>query len=184
MEKSNEKRICSVEGCERLVIAKGYCPKHYKRFNKYGDPLYVQVELHGMSKYPEYSVWKGMKNRCGNPNVERFSRYGGRGIIVCDRWKNSFPAFYKDMGKRPTLKHQIDRINNDGNYEPGNCQWITIVENNRKRDFSRLDLQKASEIRFIYKAGNILQQQLADIYNVTKTNIRNILKNKIWKEAI
>lgn len=84
---------------------------------------------HGLSKIPEFHVWKTMKSRCHNKNSHAYPRYGGRGIVVCDRWRASFADFYADMGPRPTGRHCIDRIDNDGNYEPGNCRWVTNQEN-------------------------------------------------------
>lgn len=70
-----------------------------------------------------YTIWKGMRQRCNNPNHPKYKDYGGRGIKVCDRWQNSFEAFLEDMGERPSLKHSIDRKDVDGDYEPSNCRW-------------------------------------------------------------
>lgn len=82
---------------------------------------------------PEYSVWISMKGRCYNKNEKEYKYYGGRGIIVCDRWLERFDNFFDDMGVRPSKKHSIDRINNDGNYEPSNCRWATTKEQSRNR---------------------------------------------------
>lgn len=85
---------------------------------------------HGMRNSPEYLTWQAMKRRCYTPTHKDYANYGGRGISICDRWLNSFEAFLGDMGPRPEAR-SIDRINNDGNYEPGNCRWATASEQSR-----------------------------------------------------
>lgn len=80
---------------------------------------------HGMRRTPEYQAWQDMKNRCYRDKTKRFERWGGRGIRVCKKWRNSFEAFYKDVGPRPSPLHTLDRENNDGHYEPGNVRWAT-----------------------------------------------------------
>ena len=79
------------------------------------------------SRAPEYNTWVNMKQRCLNPNNDRWAAYGGRGISVCDEWRGDFAAFYAHVGDRPDGT-TLDRIDNDGNYEPGNVRWATGAE--------------------------------------------------------
>jgi len=98
------------------------CPHHGK--NK-----------HGKIDTKEYRAWVDMKQRCHNPNNPRFKDYGARGIAVCERWADSFVNFISDVGYAPNKKYSLDRVDNDGNYEPGNVKWSSPVEqqNNQRR---------------------------------------------------
>jgi hypothetical protein len=90
--------------------------------------------VHGKSKSVEFKTWDSMLQRCLNSNYHGYKYYGGRGITVCERWKNSFQNFLEDMGEKPKGL-SLDRINNNGNYEPNNCKWATHSEqmSNRRK---------------------------------------------------
>jgi hypothetical protein len=86
----------------------------------------------------EYRIWAGIKSRCTDAASRNYRRYGGRGIVVCDRWRDSFVNFLADMGPRPSKLHSVERIDNDGNYEPKNCKWATRAEQALNTRRSRL----------------------------------------------
>jgi len=94
-----------------------------------GHVARAKTTRHGLTGAPEYRVWHLMVQRCHNPRHDGYSRYGGRGISACDRWRRDFACFYADMGPRPFAGAQLDRVDNDGCYEPGNCRWVTCREN-------------------------------------------------------
>ena len=110
----------------------------------------ARATTHGMSESPEFSVWQDIQKRC-LPNYREAKYYADRGITVCDRWLESFENFYADMGPRPSSKHSIDRIDNNGNYEPMNCQWSTDTEQSRNR---RAQYNSKSGIRGVWLYPN------------------------------
>lgn len=105
---------------------------HVTRVNRMTGTRHAAT--HGKSKTREFRIWRGLRQRCSDPNSPDWHKYGGRGITVDPKWDNSFLAFLSDVGLAPSPKHSIDRINNDGNYEPANCRWATPKEQcNNKR---------------------------------------------------
>ena len=126
--------------------------------------------VHGLSKTPLHRIWCNIKSRTTNPKVNCYPRYGGRGIRMCDEWFNSFEAFAKGVGERP-LGMTLDRINNDGHYEPGNVRWVPHRVNCRNR----------SRKTVVTAFGRTLQLfEWTQITGVESELIRNRIKNQRW----
>lgn len=138
---------------------------------------------HGKTNTSEFNIWNAMKDRCFNTNNHAYKYYGGRGITVCDRWKDSFENFLEDMGERPSKKHSIDRFpNNNGNYEPGNCRWATMIQQGRNKRDNRLNEEIAEQIRNANLKDRKSKKEIANKYGVGEHAIYDVLKGATWKK--
>jgi len=140
---------------------------------------------HGMKKTRLYNIWFSMRQRCSRPQKDNYKYYGGRGITVCERW-NSFENFMHDMGNPPSDQHSIDRIDTNGNYEPSNCRWATMKEQqNNRRDNHILEYQGESMTisRWAEKIGvsqSLLIDRLSRGWTIEKT-LSTPLRNRRTK---
>ena len=122
-----------------------------------------RVERTRMSM-PEYRIWRGIINRCENPNVRGFPLYGGRGVKMCPEWRESFDAFLGDMGSRPTPAHSVERLDPNGDYSPTNCRWATDLEqanNKRNTRFVVYRGERMSLCNAVRLAGSVVHHEAA-----------------------
>ena len=118
--------------------------------------------------------------RCCNPKNKDYHYYGGRGIKICERWRD-FKNFYKDMGSRPFEKATIGRIHNDGDYCPENCHWETMKQQNRNSNNCNIESkEQANYIRLLYLSGKYSQKKLGEMFEVSNGIICDIVNNKTW----
>lgn len=134
----NRRKSCGCLMAE--IIATAAATKANKNYRaRSGDKatkIFILRKNAGATAHPLYSTWRAMNRRCHDVNFHKYALYGARGISVCSEWRESFWAFIEHVGEKPSAKHSIDRIDNDGNYEPKNVRWATASEQNanqRKR---------------------------------------------------
>jgi hypothetical protein len=140
--------------------------------------------LHGLNKRkrkaPEYGIWNGMLERCRNPLNVSFHNYGGRGIKVCASWAGDFTAFYGDVGPRPSPRHTLDRIDNNGNYEPGNVRWATQREQSLNRRNCQIEAHEPEQFRWLASLG-YTQMEISRHFEVRYKTVNSIVLGKTWK---
>ena len=141
------------------------CPDRKGRQRKHscGCKRRSRFFKHGMESSAEHRAWCALKGRCTNPNNRKWSCYGGRGIKVCDRWMNSFEAFYADMGPRPSKHHSVERYDVNGDYCPENCGWELPPVQARNKQRS---------VRVNYKGSLVLVQDLAERNGLLPSTLR------------
>ena len=135
----------------------------------------LKVKKHGMSrkKISAYETWKGMNARCNNPNHKKYPDYGGRGIKVCDRWKD-FNLFFEDMGHKPTKSHSLDRFPDmDGDYSSENCRWATDYQQSRNKRNNRW---------FDHAGKKMIMEDWAKYFNIHMSTLWEHLKTKTFEE--
>lgn len=142
--------------------------------------LIKSATTHGLRWHSLYTVWYNMKRRCYDPSVPQFKDWGGRGIKVCDDWLNNFKAFYDWAllnGWRKRLV--LDRENNDGNYEPSNCRFVTYKVSNRNQRRITLNEASVAQLRSLHQSG-YSKQMLANLFNISTASVRHIVNLKQW----
>lgn len=133
---------CKVNGCRRPHRAKGYCKHHY-------STTYTKIIK------PHYKLWCDIKQRCYNINSPRYHDWGGRGITVFEEWINDYRRFAEYIGDKPTPFHQLDRIDNDKGYEPGNVRWATAETNSRNRRVNKTSVSGVKGVEYRHKQGYV-----------------------------
>jgi len=167
--------VCAIDWCPERAHGRGYCVRHLNSLKRNGHPLVAKrakesFHFHaGRQRTDTYRAWSHMKGRCLAPGDKRYARYGGRGITVCERWM-TFPQFLEDMGECPPGL-TLDRIDNDGHYEPGNCRWATRAQQSDNRGNTR---------RFMFQGELLTMKEIAGKVDMRHSTLYQRLITKGW----
>ena len=178
--------FCKIDTCDNEHVAKGFCDKHYWKYKKYGSATSGRTyNPSGESSTRTYSCWKNMKQRCLNPNNKYYHRYGGRGIKIHKTWVDNFNKFLEDMGDCPPGL-TIERIDNEGDYEPGNCKWDTMENQTRNRSLrfdnktGAIGVSKTKYGTYTAKLKNVCSKNFKTLEEAIK--YRLLLEIEYWGE--
>ena len=128
-------------------------------------------------------MWTAARQRCRNPNSDGYHNYGARGIKFAAVW-DDFARYVADIGPRPTPQHTLDRVDNDGDYAPGNVRWSLPVRQVRNSRVVQLTPALVRQIRSLYASGGYTQKELGSIYTVHKATIQAVLDGRTWRDII
>jgi hypothetical protein len=164
-------RYCAIT-IDHLPLKRLYCSRSCGNHSS-------KNKRHGYSGTREHAAWLDLRNRCRNPGVHNYDRYGARGITVCERW-DVFENFLADMGPRPGKGYSVERIDNDGNYEPSNCKWATKHEQNRNRR-GVLTPEKVELIRLSPPSASY--RDISERVGCSQSAVYRVRKGRTFKES-
>lgn len=169
---SKSKWLCKCDcGNETIVLTGHLKSGHTKSCGCYNSELTTKRNTkHGLSHTRLFKIWSHIKARCYNSKCERYINYGGRGIIICEEWRNSFKSFYDwAMANGYQEDLSIERINNNGNYEPNNCKWIPMEQQAKN---------KQNSVFYSFNGRNYSLKELSELFNINKGTLQSRLQRK------
>lgn len=174
---------CCIRDCEGKVRNSGFCNHHYMQWNRHGHPLADEMS-HRKTGHRErngrtYRSWIAMKKRCTDPKSVGWKYYGGKGITIHPRWAKTFINFLEDMGECPE-GCSIERIDGNGNYEPGNCRWATQIEQSQNKSNITLTELAVLEARELFEKGSSIPD-LVERYGVKYHAMYQAVKGLSWR---